>query len=201
MAGPSRKTWSWIWSAVSSQARTPMKASGVGSGSTPTKRTPAAVLRPTRTGVRGGNVQRFHDIGPTAWSKRLVSSRRVSRYRPGPASAPRPAGRSPACWISSRMIASSRTVGPTIVRPSARSASSNRSRSAAGSQRRVPGSAAGSVVTTVPLPFERRGRGAGSGWRSGAGRPRRARAAGPPRRVEGPRRVRPVAGIHRRPRR
>ena len=50
MAGPSRKTWSWIWSAVSSQARTPMKASGVGSGSTPAKRTPAAVLRPTRIG-------------------------------------------------------------------------------------------------------------------------------------------------------
>ena len=100
-------------------------------GSTPAKRTPAAVLRPTRMGVRGGNVQRFHDIGPTAWSNRLVSSRRVSRYRPGPASAPRPAGRSAALRISSRMMASSRTVGPTIVRPSARNASSNRSRSAA----------------------------------------------------------------------
>ncbi len=52
--------------AASSQARTPMRASGAGRTSVPMNRTPDAVRLPIRIGSRGGNVQRLGDIGPTA---------------------------------------------------------------------------------------------------------------------------------------
>ena len=60
------RTWSWMRSAAISQARTPTNAYWVVTGWTAAKWTPLAVRLPTRMGTRGGNVQRFGDIGPTA---------------------------------------------------------------------------------------------------------------------------------------
>ena len=123
-------------SAASSQARTPMSASGAGRVSALANRTPAAVRLATRIGARGGNVQRFgrHRADGMVEPLRVVPLGQSIAARGRPRRRVRRAG-PPRSAISSRTIASSRTIGPMIVRPSARSASSSRSRSSNGSQR------------------------------------------------------------------
>ena len=83
----------------------------------------------------------------------VLAARRAGSV-PGAASAPLPAGRSSALVISSRMMASSRTTGPMIVRPSARSASRRRSRSSNGSHGSGPAGRPRCVgITMAPGPF------------------------------------------------